>query len=78
MKFSVGWIDGGNNASAEERATLCHLKILVGEENACSYWDDKEGRPYGWVTVPADKITIGVARVFERRRPPRGPGGKRS
>ena len=61
MKFSVGWVDGASNASAEERATLCELGILVGEENACSYWDDKESRPHEWVTVPAVYLAEGIA-----------------
>ena len=61
MKFSARWIDGAGNASAEERATLCELEILVGKENACSYWDDREKRPYEWVTVPAVYLAEGIA-----------------
>lgn len=61
MEFSVEWVDGASNASAEERATLCKLKILVGEENACSYWDDSESRAYDWVTVPVVYLAEGIA-----------------
>ena len=62
MKFSAEWIIGAENASAEERATLCDLKILVGRENACLHLDDCAGERYDFVTVPVVHLAEGIAR----------------
>ena len=62
MKFLVEWVTDAENASAEERATLCDLKIMVGGENACFHWDYRAERRYEWVTVPAVHLAEGIAR----------------
>lgn len=61
MKFSVEWIDGLPNASAEERASMCDLRIVVGEANACSHWDDVSRKSYEAVVVPAVHLAEGIA-----------------
>lgn len=61
MKFLVEWIDGGPNASAEERATLCDLRIVVGGVNACSHLDDVAHESYEAIVVPAVYLAEGIA-----------------
>ena len=61
MEFLVEWVPESDNASAEERATLCNLRIAVGEVNACSHWDDRASYPFDYVTVPAVYLAEGVA-----------------
>ncbi len=61
MRFSVNWIDGAPNASSEERATVGELRIIVGEENACAHWDDLDGAPYDFVTLPVIYLAEGIA-----------------
>ena len=61
MQFSVDWIDGLPNASAEERATMCDLRIFVGDTNACSHRDDAAHKAYESVVVPAVYLAEGVA-----------------
>ena len=34
VRFSIDWIGDGPNASAEERATLCDLQIVVNDKRA--------------------------------------------
>ena len=71
MKFSVEWVDGGTNAAAEERATLCDLRILLGNENACRFLDDVANKTFDALTVPAVHLAEGIARdwwrIFGRR-----------
>ena len=62
MKFSVEWIDGGTNAAAEERATLCELRIFLGNENACRFLDDVANKTFDALTVPAVHLAEGIAR----------------
>ena len=70
MKFSVEWRDDGENASAEERATLCELKISVGGENACLFIDAKQ-QSYDALLLPAVHLAEGIAhdwwRIFGAR-----------
>ena len=66
MKFSVEWIDGGTNAAAEERATLCDLRILVGNDNACRFLDDVANETFDALTVPAVHLAEGLARDWWR------------
>ena len=61
MRFSVEWLDGAPNACAEERATLCRLRIFVGDENACVFYDPETGETYEHLTVPAVHIAEGIA-----------------
>ena len=71
MRFSVEWRDEGENASAEERATLCELKISVGGSNACLYLDDAQQRSYDSLLLPAVHLAEGLAldwwRIFGAR-----------
>lgn len=60
VEFSTEWIEGPN-ASAEERATLCNLKVTVGEENACFHLDEASQRPSGYLTLPAVHLAEGLA-----------------
>ena len=66
MKFSVEWIDGGTNAAAEERATLCDLRILLGNENACRFLDDIANETFDALTMPAVHLAEGIARDWWR------------
>lgn len=61
MKFLVEWVDGAPNASAEERATMCDLRIFVGDINACSHKDDVAQEAYESVVVPAVHLAEGIA-----------------
>ena len=61
MKFLAEWVHGARNASEVERATMCRLRIMVGEVNACSYWDDRSGSSSEFVTVPAVHLAEGIA-----------------
>lgn len=61
MKFLVEWIDGAPNASAEERATMCDLRIIVGDTNACAHRDDVDKEAYEAIVVPAVYLAEGMA-----------------
>lgn len=61
MRFSTEWIDRGPNASAEETATLCRLRLYVSEENACWFFDPASDRTCDYVTVPAVHLAEGLA-----------------
>ena len=66
MKFQVGWLDGGENAAAEERATLCDLKIVIGDDNACLFFDDELKESFDSLTIPAVHLAAGLARDWWR------------
>ena len=66
MKFSVEWLDGGENAAVEERATLCELQIFVGDENACMFLDDEAREVFDCLRVPAVHLAEGIARDWWR------------
>ena len=53
MRFSVKWIDGGSNGAAEERATLCDLRIYVSDQNACRFVDFVSNEDTEALIVPA-------------------------
>ena len=61
MRFSVEWLDGAPNACAEERATLCRLRIFVGDENACVFYDPQKDEKYDHVIAPAVHLAEGIA-----------------
>ena len=61
MRFSTEWLDPGANASAEERATLCRLRLYVSEENACRFFDPASNGACDHVTVPAVHLAEGLA-----------------
>ena len=61
MRFSTEWLDQGPNASAEERATLCRLRLYVSEENACRFFDPGSNNVCDYVTVPAVHLAEGLA-----------------
>lgn len=66
MKFSVEWLDGGENAAVEERATLCDLRIFVGDDNACMFLDDGACEVFDSLRVPAVHLAEGIARDWWR------------
>lgn len=61
MQFSIEWIEQGSNASAEERATLCRLRLYVSEENACWFHELDSDSACDHVTVPAVHLAEGLA-----------------
>ena len=61
MRFSVEPVSKSLNASIEERATMCDLRIEVAGSNACSFWDDRDGSHYEWVRVAAVYLAEGIA-----------------
>ena len=61
MRFSVEWLDGAPNACAEERATLCRLRIFVGDENACVFYDPQTDEKHDHVIAPAVHLAEGIA-----------------
>ena len=71
MRFSVDWIDGGVNGGAEERATLCDLRIYVSDQNACRFVDFVSNEDAEPLIVPAVHLAEGLAtdwwRIFGGR-----------
>jgi uncharacterized protein (DUF433 family) len=71
MRFSVDWIDGGVNGGAEERATLCDLRIYVSDQNACRFVDFVSNEDAEPLVVPAVHLAEGLAtdwwRIFGGR-----------
>ncbi len=61
MRFSVEWIDGGSNGAAEERATLCDLRIYVSDQNACRFFDFVSNEDTEALIVPAVHLAEGLA-----------------
>ena len=61
VRFSVEWLGGAPNACAEERATLCRLRIFVGDENACVFYDPQTDEKYDHVIAPAVHLAEGIA-----------------
>ena len=66
VQFSIDWLDGGENAAAEERATLCELKIVVGNDNACLFFDETARETFDSLRVPAVHLAEGIARDWWR------------
>ncbi len=62
MRFLVEPVGKSLNASIEERATMCDLRIEVAGSNACSFLDDRDGSHYEWVRVAAVHLAEGIAR----------------
>ena len=62
MRLLTEWVDGGVNVAAEERATVCDLRIFVNRENACAHWDPVSGAADDCVTIPAVHLAEGLAR----------------
>ena len=61
MRFLIEPVNKSQNASIEERATMCNLRIDVAGANACSFWDDRDGAHYEWVRVAAVHLAEGIA-----------------
>lgn len=61
VRFSTEWIDEAPNASAEERATLCRLRLFAADENACVFVDPASSKAFDHVTVPAVHLAEGLA-----------------
>lgn len=63
MRFSADWIADGENASAEERATLCALKILIGdlERNVAEVLDLDTRQVFDGIVLPAVHLAEGFA-----------------
>ena len=61
MRFSVEWIGGGLNRSAEERATLCKLGIYIQGQNACRFIDYVSNEETESLVVPAVHLAEGLA-----------------
>ena len=68
---AVDWIDGGLNGAAEERATLCDLRIYVSDQNACRFVDFVSNEDAEPLIVPAVHLAEGLAtdwwRIFGGR-----------
>ena len=61
MKLSADWTEDAPNASAEERATLCDLVIMVGNDNASAHRDVLDGVVSDAITVPTVHLAEGIA-----------------
>ena len=63
MRFSADWIADGENASAEERATLCALKIHIGdlERNVAEFFDLDAKQVFDGIVLPAVHLADGIA-----------------
>ena len=62
MKFLIEWEENCKNTCAEERATLCYLKIMVGNDNACAFYDLSTGKHFDCLFIPAVHLAGGIAR----------------
>ncbi|MDE0423014.1 MAG: hypothetical protein OXK76_19280 [Gammaproteobacteria bacterium] len=71
MEFSIDWVPGGDNASAEERSTLCDLKVSVGGRNVSAFYDVANREAFDAITLPAVHLAGGIAgnwwRIFGGR-----------
>ena len=71
MGFSIEWVPGGDNASAEERSTLCDLKVSVGDRIVSAFYDMANQEAFEAITLPAVHLAEGVAanwwRIFGGR-----------
>ena len=61
MKFSVEWKSRGRNANAEERATLCDLRIDVGNKNVSAFFDNDSREVFDVLILPAVHLAEGIA-----------------
>ena len=61
MKLSTEWLEDAPNASAEERATLSDLVIMVGNDNASAHRDALNGIVSDAITVPTVHLAEGIA-----------------
>ncbi len=63
MRFSAEWVEGGKNASAEERSTLCELSVALGDEgtNVSTFYDLKDERHFESILLPAVHLAEGIA-----------------
>ena len=61
MRFSVEWLPDGENANAEERATLCALQIVVANRTVSDFVQlgDNEFRDH--LELPAVHLAEGIA-----------------
>ena len=66
VKFLIDWLDDGEDEAAEERATLCDLKIVVGDDNACLFFDEVLKESFDSLTIPAVHLAAGLARDWWR------------
>jgi hypothetical protein len=64
MKFSAEWHDPGVSASAELRATFCLLDIEVGGRCVSRFFDERYGRAYDRIAMPAYPPAQGLARCW--------------
>ncbi len=71
MRFSAEWVEGGENASPEERATLCELAIHVDGRNVAAFYDLRAKQESGSILMPAVHLAEGIAgnwwRIFGAR-----------
>lgn len=71
MRFSADWVDGGENASPEERSTLCELRIHVGGRNVAAFYDLRAKQESDSIFMPAVHLAEGIAanwwRIFGAR-----------
>ena len=71
MRFSITPVSGAKNASAEEHATVCDLRITIAGDNACYHRDARTDDLYDAVRVPAVYLAEGIATewwsIFGRR-----------
>lgn len=61
MKFLVESIKGARNASLEERATICNLRIMVDKTNSCFHMNVQAGKHFDSVLVPSVYLAEGIA-----------------
>ena len=61
MRFSIDWVEDAQTAIAEERATLCDLRILVDDKNVSAFYDPNEKTGYEGILVPAVLFAEGIA-----------------
>lgn len=61
MRFSLDWHDDAPNASAEERAAVADLKVLLNEVNVCEHFSEMASGEL----QPVDEATVSVYPIAE-------------
>ena len=61
MELRTEWVSGAENASREERATVCDLRMFVGGRNVCRFFDAELEETYDGVVVPSVHLAEGLA-----------------
>jgi hypothetical protein len=66
VRISAEWLDDAPNAAPDERATVCDLRIWIGETNVTTHLDIEDQELFDHVTVPTFALADGIAHDWWR------------